>query len=341
MELPDLYREMKRVREFELAVADLWERGQISGEMHLGTGEEAVAAGVVTHLRDGDGLALTHRCTPPLLVRGVSMDSILRELLGRPDGLCHGRGGHMHLMSRPHLAAASGIVGASAPLAAGFALAAKRRGEGGIAVALTGDGAMNQGSLLESLNLAVAWKLPMLLVCIDNGWAIATRAGTVTAGDLGERAEGFGWPVVRVDGTDVMAVHRAVGPTIDRIRKGRGPAFLYATCPRIDGHYLGDPLLEQSRHITGDDARQTVGKIMGSVFQGRGGSALRRASSVLELVGTMARARMQTKHGDRDDPIAKAERSMKAWPDEKKEIDEAVANEVQTAVRLAMAEGAA
>ena len=341
MQLPTLYRHMLRARTFELAVAELWKRGLISGEMHLGTGEEAVAVGVVTHLGDGDGLALTHRCSPALVVRGVSMVAILRELLGKPDGLCHGRGGHMHLMSRPHLAAASGIVGASAPLGAGFALAAKRRGAGDVAVAFTGDGAMNQGMLLESLNLAVAWTLPMLLVCVDNGWAITTRAGTLTAGDLGDRAEGFGWPVERVDGTDVMAVHQTTERMLQRVRKGRGPAFLYATCPRIDGHYLGDPLIEQSRHLTGEEARHTLGQVVSSVFQARGGNPLRRASSVIELVGTMAKARMQTKHGDRDDPLTVAVRSMKAWPDEKKAIDEEVAREVEEAVRLASAEGAA
>ena len=122
MELPGLYRQMLRVRSFELAVADLWSRGLISGEMHLATGEEAVAAGVVTHLRGDDGLALTHRCSPALVVRGVSQVDMLKEMLGRQEGLCGGRAGHMHLCSKRHRVAASGIVGASLPLMLVFAI---------------------------------------------------------------------------------------------------------------------------------------------------------------------------------------------------------------------------
>ena len=151
MELIGLYRQMLRARSYELAVEDLWNRGLISGEMHLGTGEEAVAAGV----EDGDGLALTHRCSPALVVRGVPLVPMLRELLGCEDGLCGGHGGHMHLFSKEHLAATSGIVGASLPTAAGFALANRRLRPNRVAVAFTGTGAMNSGMALETLNLAV------------------------------------------------------------------------------------------------------------------------------------------------------------------------------------------
>jgi len=192
MDLPHLYRQMLRARAYELAVEDLWNLGLISGEMHLGTGEEAVAVGVVTQLGDGDGLALTHRCSPALVVRGVPLALMLRELLGAEDGLCGGKGGHMHLFSKEHLAATSGIVGASLPTAAGFALANCRLRPGAIAVAFTGAGAMNQGMALETLNLAVAWRLPLVIVCIDNGWAITTTSDSVTGGSLVERAQGFG-----------------------------------------------------------------------------------------------------------------------------------------------------
>ncbi len=125
---PDLwtfYQPMYRSRRFEEAVADLWRQGHISGEMHLGMGEEAVAAGIVAHLQDGDALALDHRGTPPLVMRGVDPVALLREMLGHPDGLCGGRGGHMHLFSPEHLAVSSGIVGAAGPGAVGFALAAQ------------------------------------------------------------------------------------------------------------------------------------------------------------------------------------------------------------------------
>ena len=141
-----LYRHMLRSRLFELAVAKLWNDGDISGEMHLGTGEEAIAAGVVSQLTDGDAMALDHRGTPPLLMRGVDPVTLLRELLGRSDGLCAGMGGHMHLFSPEHLAASSGIVGASGPAVVGFALAAQRLRPGTLAAAFFGEGAVNQGS---------------------------------------------------------------------------------------------------------------------------------------------------------------------------------------------------
>lgn len=141
-----LYALMLKSRLFEEAIAILWHDGLISGEMHLGTGEEATIAGVVTHLHEGDAMALDHRGTAALIMRGVDPVLILRELLGRPDGLCGGMGGHMHLFSKEHLAASSGIVGAEGPAAVGFALSAQYLRPGAVAVAFFGDGAMNQES---------------------------------------------------------------------------------------------------------------------------------------------------------------------------------------------------
>jgi TPP-dependent pyruvate/acetoin dehydrogenase alpha subunit len=158
---------MLKSRLFEEAVAKLWHDGLISGEMHLGTGEEAVVAGVVSQLREGDAMALDHRGSAALIMRGLDPVLIIRELLGCPDGLCGGMGGHMHLFSREYLAASSGIVGAAGPAAAGFALAANRLRPGSIAVAFFGEGSMNQGMLMESMNLASAWNLPVLFVCKD------------------------------------------------------------------------------------------------------------------------------------------------------------------------------
>ncbi len=191
-----LYPLMLRSRLFEEAIAKLWHEGLISGEMHLGTGEEAIIAGVVSQLRDGDAMALDHRGTAALLMRGLDPVPIIRELLGRPDGLCGGMGGHMHLFSKEHLAASSGIVGAAGPAAAGFGLAANHLRPGSVSVAFFGDGAMNQGMLMESMNLAAAWKLPVLFVCKDDGWAITTKSGEMTGGDLNERARGT-WRTAR------------------------------------------------------------------------------------------------------------------------------------------------
>ncbi len=247
----ELYRQMCRAREFEMALARLWEKGLISGEMHLGIGEEAVAAGVVAHLREGDAICLDHRSTPPLVARGVDLEALVLEMLGDPEGLCCGWGGHMHLFSREHLACSSGIVGSSAPLGLGFALASQYLETGGVAVAFFGEGAMNQGMLLESLNLAAAWRLPLVLVCKDNRWAITTRSRTVTAGNLARRARSLGVPARRVDGTRVDRVWRAARWAVERARRGRGPSFLLAHCPRREGHFLGDPMLRVYRDPLG------------------------------------------------------------------------------------------
>lgn len=239
---------MTRIRELERALGQLWEIGLISGEMHLGIGEEAIAAGVVAHLRDGDGLALDHRSTPPLVARGVPLEPLVAEMLGSEHGLCGGRGGHMHLFDPERLAASSGIVGSAGPMACGFALAGRRLGGDAVAAAFFGDGAANQGMLMESLNLAVAWELPVLFVCKSNGWAITTRSNTVTGGDLVQRARSFGMPAHAIDGTRVEAVWEAAGRAVSRARAGGGPSFVLARCPRTHGHFLGDPLLRLLDH---------------------------------------------------------------------------------------------
>ena len=247
VDMERLFREMARMRFFEEAQADLWHRGLISGEMHLGVGEEAVVAGVTAHLEDGDALSLDHRSTPPLVARGVDLKRLVLEMLGDEEGLCGGRGGHMHLFSREYLAASSGIVGSSAPLGAGFALSSQCLRAGKVAVSFFGEGAVNQGMLLETLNLAVAWKLPLILVCKDNRWAITTRSRAVTGGDLVRRARSFGMPAYRVDGTRVEAVWGAAQKAVRRARAGKGPSFILASCPRKEGHFLGDPLLRVYR----------------------------------------------------------------------------------------------
>ena len=336
MDLPQLYREMARARAYEVAVENLWNRGLIAGEMHLGTGEEAVAAGVVTHLRDGDGLALTHRCSPPLVVRGVPLVPMLRELLGREDGLCKGRGGHMHLFSRDHLAATSGIVGASLPTAAGFALAGRHLRPGAIAVAFTGTGAMNQGMALETLNLAVAWTLPLVIVCIDNGWAITTTSEALTGGDLVERANGFGMLASIVDGCDVGAVHDVAAGVIDRARGGGGPSFVLASCPRLDGHFLGDPLIRMAREPI-SEGRDTFSKVMASAVSRGGGSLRDRAGGMGRMMKVLAAARRGASRDGKGDPLmvtrrALAERGV-TWSD----FDAEVGAEIEAAVVAALA----
>ena len=331
MELAGLYRQMLRARSYELAVEDLWNRGLVAGEMHLGTGEEAVAAGVVTLLGDGDGLALTHRCSPALVVRGVPLVPMLRELLGCEDGRCGGRGGHLHLFSKEQLAATSGIVGASLPTAAGFALANQRLRANRVAVAFTGTGAMNSGMALETLNLAAAWSLPLVVVCIENGWAITTAAEAVTGGDHVDRARSFGLRAESVNGRDVRAVHKAAGKLIDFSRRGKGPAFLFATCPRLDGHFLGDPLLRMARKPVAE-GKSTFAKVLSSATSRGGGGLKDRAGGMTQMMSAMARARRAPTRERRGDPMLAARKAMRKHESERDRIDAEVATEIESAL---------
>jgi pyruvate dehydrogenase E1 component alpha subunit len=183
-----LYRQMFRSRLFEETVAVFWDKGLISGEMHQGTGEEAIIAGTVLQLQKGDAMALDHRGTAAMLMRGVDPVLLMREFLGRPDGLCHGMGGHMHLFSPEHLAASSGIVGSSGPAGVGFALAGRYLRPGTLALSFFGEGAVNEGMMMEAFNLAVTWQLPVIFVCKDNDWSITTKSTSVRGGDLITRA---------------------------------------------------------------------------------------------------------------------------------------------------------
>ncbi|MCP4424635.1 MAG: thiamine pyrophosphate-dependent dehydrogenase E1 component subunit alpha, partial [Chloroflexi bacterium] len=273
MRSPDLwslYALMLKSRLFEEAVAQLWRDGLISGEMHLGTGEEAIVAGIAAHLRPDDALALDHRGTPPLVMRGVDLVALLREMLGFPDGLCGGKGGHMHLFSKEHLAASSGIVGSAGPAAVGFALAARYLRPGTIAVAYFGEGAMNQGMLLEAMNLAAAWKLPVLFVCKDDAWSITTDSGGMTGGDLSERARGLGLWAVEADGRNIAQMWKAAQQAIERTRSGGGPTFLRARCVHLEGHFLGYQLLRVVRSPLREMPRTAIPLIRS--FLRRGGA---------------------------------------------------------------------
>ena len=302
-----LYRLMFRSRVFEEAVARLWQAGQISGEMHLNMGEEAIMAGIVSQLIDGDALALDHRGTAPLVMRGVDPVLLLREFLGQPQGLCGGHGGHMHLFSRDYLAASSGIVGSAGPIAAGFALAAQVLRPGKVSLGFFGDGAINQGMLLESLNLAAAWQLPVLFVCKDNQWAITTQSAAVSGGRLLNRAQGFGLHAIEVDGLDVVAVWRAAREALQLARSGHGPTFLLAHCVHLEGHFLGDPLLDMMRKpITA--ARKRVVPLMRSMLKRQGAPWRERLAAMRGMTQTIQAVQQQRRSAD--DPLGRARRQL-------------------------------
>ncbi len=241
-----LHETMVRIRMFERIAEQFWRAGRISGELHSSVGEEAVAAGVIDHLGGRDAVSVDHRSTGPLVARGLPTSGLLAEMLGHEEGLGRGRGGHMHLLSREHLAVSDGIVGAAGPLACGFALAARRGGRGAVAVAFFGEGAVNQGMLLEAFNLAVVWRLPVLFVCKDSRWAITTRSRDVTGGDLQRRAGAFGLLTGRADGGDVASVWSGSRRLLTEVRQGK-PAFLLVDVRRPEGHLLDDAFLRPLR----------------------------------------------------------------------------------------------
>lgn len=274
-----LYQQMLRSRRFEETVTRLWEEGKISGEMHLSVGEEAIVAGVVLQLRHGDALALDHRGTCPMLMRGVDPRQVLKEFLGQPDGLCGGRGGHMHLFSREFLVASSGIVGSSGPAACGFAMAGRYLRPGSVAVAFFGEGAMNQGMLMESMNLTVAWKLPVVFVCKDSNWAITTRSESVTGGNLVERARSFGMLAFEVDGSDAGAVWDVAAQALNHARTQQKPAYIHATCVHPEGHFLGDPVLRLARYPIREMKKMAV-PLIKSLLSWRGAPTAERTKSM-------------------------------------------------------------
>ena len=328
------YRQMLRCRRFEESVKNLWQQGKILGEMHLGIGEEAIAVGVVTHLIEGDAMALDHRATSPLVVRGVDMLLLLRGFLGKKDGLCAGMGGHMHLYSPDHLAASSGIVGASGPAAVGFALAAQYLRPKNIALAFFGDGAVNQGMLLESFNLAVTWKLPVVFICKNNQWAITTRSKTVTGGNLIERAKAFGMPTFEANGIDIEDVWNVAGEGISLARNGNGPAFIMATCPRLEGHFLGDAIVRILRKPS-REIGEMAGPLMSAIFGFDGASVTKRTSALAELISSI-RAVAKSQRRRHNDPVELTRKKLKVDEDRLNKLENEIEKEIQQIVEIAL-----
>ncbi len=306
-DLWSLYELMYKSRTFEEAVRQIWKEGKISGEMHLGMGEEGIAAGLVSQLIDGDAMALDHRATPPLLMRGVDGLALLCEFMGEPDGLCRGQGGHMHLFAPDKLAASSGIVGASGPAAAGFALAAQMLRPGTVALSFFGDGATSAGMLMEAMNLAVVWKLPVVFVCKDNDWAISTPASTAVGGDLLARAEAFGMKAFDVDGADVMAVAVVAESALQHARTGMGPVFIWAHCVHVEGHFLGDGLLDMIRRPV-YSFRKRVWLIVKSLFRKGGLPWRERMAAFQEISQQVLAIREQTSSSK--DPLVQARKAL-------------------------------
>ena len=233
----ELYRTVRLIRRFEERAIELVNSGEIVGGIHPYIGQEAIAAGVCAALRVDDVITSTHRGHGHVLAKGANPARMLAELAGRVDGLNQGRGGSMHAADFGlNIYGANGIVGAGAPIAVGAAWARMGTADT-IAVSFFGDGALNQGVLLESLNLAALWHVPVLFVYENNGYATSLTVADGVAGSAVARAAAFGIPAVTVDGADPTAVHAAAAAAVAECRAGRGPAFIECITYRFDAHH--------------------------------------------------------------------------------------------------------
>ena len=216
--------------------------GPIPGEMHLSAGQEAAAVGSCAHLRREDSVWGTHRAHHFAIAKGVDLERMAAEIFGKVTGLGRGKGGHMHLFDTDVHFACTGIVGAGIPQAVGAALAHQKLGNGAVALAEFGEGASNQGSFHEALNMAGLWKLPCVFVCQDNNYGISVNKAASTAVEsVASRAAGYGMPGVRVAENDADQVFAAVGAAVARARAGGGPTLIEVKVDRLYGHFQGDP----------------------------------------------------------------------------------------------------
>jgi acetoin:2,6-dichlorophenolindophenol oxidoreductase subunit alpha len=237
-----LYQHLLLIRTFEERVVTLRQSGVLQGSLHPYVGQEAVAVGVCARLNADDYVASTHRGHGHCIAKGVDVARMMAELYGRETGTNRGRGGSMHIADTSvGMLGATGVVGAGTPMALGAAMSARLRGTQQVAVAFFGDGAMGQGVIYECLNMASIWKLPMLFVCENNGYAQSTPVEySQGTRELARRAEPFNVPTAVVDGQDVFAVYAEAGRAVERARAGQGPSFIECKTYRYYGHFFGD-----------------------------------------------------------------------------------------------------
>ena len=241
----DLYATMKKIRLFEEKVSELFAEGKLPGFVHLYAGEEAIGVGVCAHLTDRDYITSTHRGHGHCIAKGVEINSMMAEVYGKATGACKGKGGSMHIADVDKgMLGANGIVGAGGPLACGSGLMAKTLGTDQVTVCFFGDGAAEQGTMHEAMNLACCWNLPVVFVCENNGYAESTPWGYhCAAKSIADRAAAYDMPGITVDGTDFFAVYEAAEEAIGRARRGDGPSLMECRGFRYYGHFEGDAML--------------------------------------------------------------------------------------------------
>ncbi len=239
----DMYRGMLRIRKFEEQIWNVYTSGLMYGLAHLYSGEEAVAVGVCSALRDDDFITSTHRGHGHCVAKGGKLDAMMAEVMGKVTGHCRGKGGSMHIADMSvGILGANGIVGGGFGIATGAALSAKLRKTDQVSTCFFGDGASNQGVFFEAMNMASIWSLPVIYVCENNQYGEYTPTASVTAGkDIASRAKPFGIPGTIVDGSDVMAVYNVMTKAVKRARAGKGATLIECNTYRHGGHHVGDP----------------------------------------------------------------------------------------------------
>lgn len=238
------YETMYKIRRFEVELFELYKQGLIAGPAHTYTGEEAVAAGACAAITAGkDYVASTHRGHGHLIASGADVSKMMAEILGKKAGYCKGKGGSMHICSQElNILGANGIVGAGIPIATGAAFMCQVKGLDRVTLSFFGDAASNQGTFHESLNMAAAWKLPIVYIIENNHFGVSVPIRTVTNTDnLSDRAKGYGIPGVTIDGNDVMIVYETVKAAVLRAKNQEGPTLIECKTYRWQGHNVGDP----------------------------------------------------------------------------------------------------
>jgi pyruvate dehydrogenase E1 component alpha subunit len=239
----EMYKRMLEIRFFEEKVFDLYAQNLVPGTIHLYLGEEAVAVGVCSVLRKDDYITSTHRGHGHCIAKGAELKRTMAEILGKKTGYCKGKGGSMHIADfKIGMLGATAVVGAGLPIAVGAGLSAKLRKTDQVVACFFGEGASNQGTFHESINMASIWKLPVIFVCENNLYAMGTRQSRVMAiENVADRAVAYGIPGVVVDGNDVLAVYEATQRAVERARKGEGPTLIECKTYRHKGHSRVDP----------------------------------------------------------------------------------------------------
>lgn len=294
-QLLGMYEQMLLIRRLEERLGADAAAGKLPGGVHLYIGEEAIAVGVCAHLGDEDAITSTHRGHGHFLAKGGEPRAMMAEIWGKRTGICQGMGGSMHVADLSKgILGANGIVAGGLAIATGAAFGAQLDGDGRVVVAFFGDGAANQGVLMETLNVSTLWGLPLVFVCEHNQFSEFTPAAQVTAGEIADRARAFAMPCTVVDGNDVVAVWQAAGEAVRRAQSGGGPSFIEATTYRIRGHMEAEAfLLGGGRYREEGEIEQWRGRDPLVRLAGRLSAGGHASSGDLEAVAARVEARVE------------------------------------------------